>query len=519
MGKCAIIYIDMDFEERKQFRRRQMIKVFLAEAGMVISVLAIVVVATLASMGFFVTSHGTIEQNGLVQIHSMPTGATTEVDGSVLFARTNLSRSLSAGEHHIRLSREGYDDWEKDIRMSSGMLLRLYYPRLFLLNRQPEVTMQLGKSLEFYQPSLDRAYIIYAGEDSAKWTLLDIRDHSPRSSVLDLSGILPGVVEGKFLGKVELLEWNANSDSILTKTSYSDKSEWILINLRDTKRSLNLTKTFGLELTQIEMIDDSATTLFALEKQHLRRINVSDQAISRVLLENVLQFANYRSNLIYIMEVPSQGEQAARRVLGSYREGEAGGVTLREIPEGAKATIALSRYYDEDYIAYTIDNNLAVYYGALPNFRKDTPQIDFSILNTLISSNKLQFAPDSLSLSPEGEFFVATSGNKYLVVDLEMGDSTEYETIAQANATWLDDSMLTVIDQDTLKAWDFDYTNQRELVKYIPAGAKAELSAVTSKSSAPLAKYPAVIAENNKYLYYVVSTESGLNLIREQIRD
>ena len=125
----------MQFEERERQKRRHLIKVMVAEAGMVFAVLVIVAVAILAAMGFFVGSNGSIEQSGLIQIHSTPTGGTVELDGSVLFSRTNLSRTMSAGEHHLKISRDGYDSWEKTIKMYSGMLIRLYYPRIFLENR------------------------------------------------------------------------------------------------------------------------------------------------------------------------------------------------------------------------------------------------------------------------------------------------------------------------------------------------------------------------------------------------
>lgn len=94
------------------------------------------------------TSSGKIEQSGLIQIHSMPTGATVELDGSTIFSRTNLSRSLTAGEHSLKLSRDGYDTWQKTIKMSSGMLMRLHYPRLFLLNRKSELALRLDEELD-----------------------------------------------------------------------------------------------------------------------------------------------------------------------------------------------------------------------------------------------------------------------------------------------------------------------------------------------------------------------------------
>lgn len=42
----------MDFEERVRRKRRQTIRALVAEVGMVLSIVAIVVVATLVAMGF-----------------------------------------------------------------------------------------------------------------------------------------------------------------------------------------------------------------------------------------------------------------------------------------------------------------------------------------------------------------------------------------------------------------------------------------------------------------------------------
>ncbi len=94
--------------------------------------------------GIFISNSG-IEQSGLMQIHSLPTGATVELDGHALFSKTNLSKTMSAGEHTLKLSRENYDTWEKTIRMYSGVLIRLHYPRLFLQNRETETVMALSE--------------------------------------------------------------------------------------------------------------------------------------------------------------------------------------------------------------------------------------------------------------------------------------------------------------------------------------------------------------------------------------
>lgn len=509
----------MDFEEREKQRRRQLIKVIIAEIGMTVSVIAIVVVATLASMGFFVTSSGKIEQSGLIQIHSMPTGATAELDGSALFSKTNLSRTLTPGEHSLKLSRDGYDSWQKSIKMSSGMLVRLYYPRLFLLNRKPEVALRLEEDLEFYSPSNDQTYILYAARDSAKWKLINIKDDEPKVTRVDVSAIVPGVLEGKFLGSVEEMRWNDDSDSVLTKISYDGKAEWILINLKDTKQSLNLTRAFGLEFAQVEMIDDAAGQLFALENHQLRKINTSDQSISRVLLNNIELFANNKTNVVYVMRNTVQDGERPTKTIGVYRDGERGGTTLSTVASDAAVHVALTRYYDEDYIIYTIGSEMNVLYGAVPIYRENVHETDFSGLKVLLNKTRLAAVPKRLALSPEGEYLVARDGRKFMVFDFEMGELVEYEA-DEASYNWADKSMVAAVTGNELKVWDFDYTNQRTLVKYVSEDdTDDELGSVTTRSNVALAQYPVVISDNNRYIYYVAQTKTGLTLVRERIRD
>lgn len=351
--------------------------------------------------------------------------------------------------------------------------------------------------------------------------MINIRDDEPKVTQLDLSMILPGVTEGKFLGKVESLKWNNNSDSVLAKIAYEEQAEWILINLKDTKQSLNLTRTFGLEFTQVEMIDDGAAQLFALENQHLRRINTGDQSISRVLLHNVLSFANSKTNVIYVMSQAT--EEETEKVVGVYRDGEKGGTTLVKASNNAVVTVALTRYYDEDYLAYAINNELSVYYGALPTYREDAQNTDFSSLKTLMDKVKLQTAPTQFSLSPEGEYIIASRGRQFTVVDLEMGELIEYEAMA-SDLAWLDEAMLTAVVDDALWVWDFDDGNRREMVRYVApsddtAAEGVQTAPITTISHTKLANYPAVIADNNRWIYYLTESKTGLALTRERIRD
>ena len=131
-------------EEHQKLRKKRAIRVAITELLMFFSVIILVIILTLIVLGynFNINKIGTeetvIERSGLLQITSIPTGATVNLDGDEIFSRTNLSRTLSAGNHKIVLARDGYDSWEKEITVTEGLLYRLDYPQLFLEKRTRE---------------------------------------------------------------------------------------------------------------------------------------------------------------------------------------------------------------------------------------------------------------------------------------------------------------------------------------------------------------------------------------------
>lgn len=527
----------MDAEERK---KRQFIKVILAEVTMVASVVLIVVVATLLAMGFSISQNGKIEQTGLMQLHSMPTGATVEVDGGTLFSRTNLSRTLSAGEHEVTLSRSGYDTWTKRVKIYSGVLTRVYYPRLFLKERTPEVTFQLGAvGLEFLKAAPSRNYIIYALADATEWRLLDMRGDEVKMNVLDMSGVLPGIVDEtttgttrpnaamtpryRFEGEVLELKWSENDDRILAKVRYQEKTEWVLVNLRNLADSLNLTRTFGLDFDQVEMIDGSASQLYALENHQLRRIDTAGKAVSRILVNHVEQFANWGTNVIFVSQFNQStlsGTELKGREIGVYRDDEKAGTVLARVEEAnANVRVALSKRSGEDYMIYTVDNKMVILHGALPSYSEKGA--DLTELEQLADSRELAQMPEKLSVSSEGQYAVARKGQQWMAMDLDMGELYEY-TAPVAELNWLDESMMYATAEGRVTVWDFDGANKRVLVGEA-AVDDADLAdgeiVLNEKAQSTVEPYAALITTNNRWLYYVTKSDEGWQLMREKIRD
>lgn len=497
---------ELDIEER---RRRQAIKVILTEILMFLTVVVIVVVATLIAMGFSVGKGGSIEQTGILQLHSLPTGATVELDGNVLFPRTNLSRSLSEGLHQLKLSRDGYDTWERGVRAYPGILSRLYYPRLFLKERQSEKMLDLAEAMEFYTVAPSGAYILYSREDSTKWNLVDLRGDEPRLSELDLTEVLPDVKDDKFTGSISDPKWSDDGRRVLVKVGLVERAEWILIDLKDTRESLNLTKTFGMDFSRVEIADGSADQLWALENQHLRKVSTTAQAVSRVLLDKVTDFAFEKTNVIYltapvVQSVPIRVDDGrieflntsrAIKQIGLYRDGEKGGSVLDYVIDDQPVFLAITDYYGAKYFTYIVNNRVTIRYGEMPMYSPEGMNHDK--LSTLLDRVDLGIAVKSFSTSPSGEFLVAMNQQNFTTIDIDMGEMFKYQASTD-EIGWLSDGMIYGIQDGRLLVWDFDGSNRRDLTK--------------------VTNYPVAITGNGRYLYYVLANKNGgLELRRERI--
>ncbi len=484
--------------DREQRKRRQKILTILAETFMVFAVIAIVVVMTLVAMGYKFGKEGEIEQSGLMQLHTMPTGATVEIDGKTLFARSNLSESLSPGDHFIKITKDGYDSWEKTVTMEPGSLMRLYSPRLFLLERKSEKISELA-DLMFYNTSENRNYILYTKSASTKWTLLNVKNDNIETTELDVAKVFSFVKDDKFVGEIAQIKWDSDEDKVLVKVGYEGATEWVLVNLKDVKDSVNLTKEFGLNFSKIEIANSSAGQLLALENGNLRRIDVDNRSMSRILVEKVESFTNHGADVVYV----TSRDDSGKRNIGVYKDGAKDSVVVEVLDTEDKVLVGSSAYYDDEYLIYTVGDRINIYSGEYPAYTDEMKksgdnEVPLDSENStlgLVLEYTFGFTPENLIVSRGGEYVLMKQGREIVSVDLDTNKISGYESKSD-KIKWLDDSMLYDVLDGKVVVWDFDGTNEREIVK---SGASAR---------------PVMISGNNKYLYYI----SDKNLVREIIK-
>ena len=197
----------MDREHKKHM---ETVRLLITETIMVIVIIVTAIILTFVAMGYNLDKNGELGQSGLVQLRSFPSGASITIDGDTIIPRTTASRMLSAGDHTIKLTKDGYDSWEKTITSESGRLLKLEYMRLFYQNRIPEVMREFDGELLFFAPTPNRDFAMLIQKDSSKWNYLDLRGDDAVSTEIDLTELLTGL-------DVKNVTWNENSDKLLVR--------------------------------------------------------------------------------------------------------------------------------------------------------------------------------------------------------------------------------------------------------------------------------------------------------------
>ena len=463
--------------DRKRAKKIRNARVIMTNIFMGLSVVAIVFVLMLFAMGFSFNENGSLEQSGLLQISSHPSGATVEIDGKSQFGRTTINKMLSSGEHHIRITKSGYDTWEKDVRIDAGLLTNINWVRLFPAKTEIEEinTYDEPRLVSF---SLDRKSLLYGEKESAKLFLINLQDERASTTKIDITKLLNiSNKETARTADLSVISWNESGNKVILIWKDGESTYWYLADLEKPENSINLTAKFGYSFSNILIANDSASKLWAIEGGNLHLIDLSNTTIHKTTVTGIEQLVNNHDTVIYV----SQDTVAKTRSINVFREGETGSSIVKDLTDIDAKTITISTgtYWDEDWVAYSINNTIYLAGGHYPSFDKPSKNTLKSILR-----RELSYTPTAILRDTELHIAVFSDGTNRTAFDFETKDYFDSHTDVAATSHWLDDYLLWYSTSNKIFIQDFDGSNHRELI---------------SDVNNPL---PICLSENNRWLYF-----------------
>jgi PEGA domain-containing protein len=487
----------------RQPSKRQVILQRIAVYGlMIVSVVALVTILIFIMLGYqFNRSDGKIEQGGLVQFESRPSGADVMIDGAAFGSQTTTKATLTAGEHFIKMQRDGYRAWQKSVKVVPGSVLWLNYARLIPNSPKSSNVAELAAASSA------------ASSDDNKWMAIKEDPATPVIRLADLSNDkvkltnleLPATSythpsDGK-TQTFTLEEWDPDSRYLLVRHVYDDtKKEWMVMDTRDVSETKNITTSLGINATKVKFSNGNSAVLYALtDTNDVRRIDLGATTLSGPLLTNIADFSLYDNSIIAYVSLLDPTTKA--RTAGYLEEGADKPRTLRSYSDDGTPPLHLviDKYFDDTYAAISYGDSIDILVGELP--KDDKPSLMKS-QGTLTVPGGIQH----LTTKTNGRFVVAQAGAAFTVYDMELGKMTTTTTKGVSEVTkefdWLDSYMPWSDRDGMLRFYEFDGANQHDIMPVVPG-----LSVTLSLDS----KYVYGIAKSDDGKFHLARTQLILN--------
>ncbi len=452
--------------------------------------------------GYCLNRDGKVDRCGLVFVSSQPTGANIYIDGKLQKVQTNTKINLRSGTYDFRLSRQGYNDWQRTIGVSGGDVQRFDYPFLFPTNMKTESLSTFPGTLGFASQSPDRRWLVVA--DSLQPTQLSVSDFrnadnpTIRKITLQTNVLTPAESTQRW----EVVEWAEDNRHLLVKRFYTasgaQAQEYVLVDRQDGTQLRNVTKELGIlpaETIQLFNKKQNQFYVYNNETKSIRTVSFGGSSPTTLQLQRVLAYKAYGSDtILYATDTPLGTKAMPDKVSIVLQQGTRISV-LRQLPAASAYVLDIAEYDGSWYVVVGSVSSRGVYVYQNP---LDAVLAQPNDLPSPIRFLKLT-NPSHVAFSANTQFVLVANGQNHAVYDLEYKNVYYYSSpktldAPQAHPVWMDGNRLVYVSGGRGYVYDYDNLNSHTLQ---PA----------------VADYTLFFAPNFRAVYSLAPGEAGQTLL------
>ena len=482
---------------KKPTKRQFLIRRIILSSVATLAVIIIAAAAILFMLGYRLDgNNGRLEQGALLQFDSRPTSADVYIDGKNIGTRTATKQTVVAGTHSIKMSKNGYQDWNRTLNITAGTLTWLDYA-LLVPNERPVQRVTSYPTLVGLTMSSDGKWALAQEKaDIPSFHLVDLRSEEVKSTAFSIpTSIYSDSETEDVTHSFSVMSWDSGSRYVLVKHLYRGQTEWLVVDTQNPASTINATRLLSVEFKDLQFTGTSGKVLYGLTTDGaIRKVDLSAATISRAFVTHVDSFNLYDNTMIsYVGIDPSD---ATKQVAGVYRDGDESAHVLRSVMStDTVLKIATTRYFSDTYVAIAEGDTVTVLKGSLPG---STDQDNKSLAP--FASLELSGVVSALSFSPKGDFLLAQSGETFKSYEIEhkradVGMISVSNGRSASTLKWLDVAHLWNDDNDTLTIRDFNGINVFAIME-VERGFSASLS------------------QNGRFFYAVGKNDKGYHLQR-----
>lgn len=463
-------------------KRRQLIQRAVIYTLMSVGVVLLVTVLVFLMLGYrFNRDTSTIQQGGLVQFNSRPGDAHVRIGRADLVDTTPSKVTVNPGDYEVRLTRDGYLPWAKNVTVLAGKVLWLNYAQL-VPETIPRSTVRTFEKVAQAKASPNGRYL----------ALLPVVS-KPSVSIVTVDGARVETDEivleqTRATTTYKIQEWSDDSSRLLITATTGKQVRWLLVE-REAKEAadiVDLTARYGASMRSIRFDPRGSDRLAVLTTENdLRLLDVSADAMSSIVVGDVETFSYYGDDhIVYVNKI-----DAATKSLGYVSLNDTDSPReLKRIQTTSAVKTAAAAYFSDPYLALSVGPVIEVYtLSSLPGSGSDQ-----AVTMETLATRTLPSAPTHLSVRSGGRLVVAQYAGGFATYDIELDRQTmtSVKRLGTQELRWLDRFHPYVTDGTQLTVMEFDGANQHAI--------------------APLSTtFDAVQTSDGKYIYSLQRTTKG----------
>jgi hypothetical protein len=432
----------------------------------------------------------TIQQGGLVQFASRPSEVNVKIGNASLTDLTPSKITVNPGSYTVTMNRKNYKTWTKNVDVRAGEVLWLNYAQMTPNTIKTDtVGSYVALSQVKASPNGDR-FAMITDPSKPVVTFVDVTGDKPKSTTITIPAeLLPTDTTPTFA----LADWASDSDRLLVNMTYNGMTERIVVDRREVKRTVNISKSYESDISEAIFDPRSSERLIVrTSKGDVRSIDTAGDSLSTVIASSVTFMSLYGSDALLLVQSVAEGGQSVGYVsLGSKEVRE-----LRKVQSVEPTRLAIGKYFSEPYVAISTGNKLEVLrVKSLPSSDSDA-----SISMTSVYAATLPASVDYLAVRSGGRFVMAQYGSGVQTYDIELARQTltSFKAPVAGELRWLDKYHFYVTNGTTLEVMEFD------------GGNAQAITALTTD-------FDAVQSDDGKFIYSVTKTDAGYELQRSRM--
>lgn len=434
-----------------QNRVKKTTKYLLTIIPFLLFIVASIIVLFLAQ-GRTLTDEGKLIESSILRVNSYPLNPTVFINGERVELTDGKTINITPGKNTIRLSKEGYYDWEKEVLNYAGIIKEIFV-QLYPTNISFENSTT--KAIDIATYSADRQYVYFVRKNTKTIDIYRIKVtrgifEFTVNKTEELVASIPTIEISTSEFLISNFKVNNNNSHGLISFEIGEKLVPYLVNFSSKKNS-NLNSLIGVDIDEIQLLNNTQSLLFkggniTGEYNYVREV--------KYLISNT-QSAKYftRGNNILFTQ---------NNLVYTYTEGVSKELTelnnlLNDSPISDFELVSVS--LDENIFIYRNNNNL-VWFDIENNYKT---LLDKELELFKISDN------NKFIIFKKGDNFVTFTFEKNIVdfksynVMVNEINLSEYN-VADIQIINGDKGMIVFTKENTLVTMDFDGSNIREIL-------------------------------------------------------